>query len=97
MHSNDELSSLHSFLMHTPEGALRKMLIGGQDLTDLHFRILVKLAKGGSESDFIQCFEAENFGSLRLSPKESAVSENFWPIIKAKLKSLGLIGVQKAA
>lgn len=90
MHSNDEISSLYSYLSHTPEGPLRKMLLGGE-VTDTHVRVLAKLAKGASEADFINAFNAENFGSLRLSPNEKKVSEKFWPVCKAKLASLGLL------
>ena len=96
MYSNDEISSLYSFLNQTPEGALRKMLVGGE-MSDAHFRVLAKLAKGGNEGSFAQAFNSNNFGSLKLSPKEAKVKEDFWSVCKAKLKSLGLIGGQKAA
>ena len=96
MYSSDEISSLYSFLKQTPEGALRKMLVGGE-MSDAHFRVLAKLAKGGTEEAFTQAFTSDTFGTLKLSPKESKVKENFWPVCKAKLNTLGLIGVQKAA
>lgn len=96
MYSNDEISSLYSFLNQTPEGALKKMLIGGE-MSDAHFRVLAKLAKGGNEASFTQAFISDNFGSMKLSPKEAKVKENFWTVCKAKLNSLGLIGAQKAA
>ena len=96
MYSNDEISSLYSFLNQTPEGALSKMLVGGE-MTDAHFRVLTKLAKGGSEESFAQAFNSNGFGTMKLSPKEAKVKENFWPVCKAKLVTLGLIGNQKAA
>lgn len=96
MYSNDEISSLYSYLANTPEGPLRKMLLGG-DVTDAHVRVLAKLAKGAPEADFVSAFNAENFGSLRLSPNEKKISENFWPVCKAKLSSLGLLQSSKAA
>ena len=96
MYSSDEISSLYSFLTQTPEGALRKMLVGGE-MTDAHFRVLAKLAKGGNEDSFTQAFNSDSFGTMKLSPKEAKVKENFWQVCKAKLNSLGLIGGQKAA
>ena len=96
MYSNDEISSLYSFLKHTPEGALRKMLIGGE-MSDAHFRVLAKLAKGGDEESFTQAFSSDGFGSMKLSPKEAKVKENFWQVCKSKLTTLGLIGNEKAA
>jgi len=92
MHSTDDIKSLYSFLNQTPEGPLRKMLVGGKDFTDAHFRVLLKLAKGGPENEFIDCFTAENFGKLRLSTKEAVLKEGFWPVIKTKCSSLGLLG-----
>lgn len=96
MYSNDDISSLYNFLNQTPEGALRKMLVGGE-LTDAHFRILVKLAKGAEEAKFIECFNAEDMGQLRLSAKELPLKDTFWQICKKKLDTLGLLGTQKAA
>lgn len=96
MHSNEDIANLYSFLKQTPEGALRKMLVAA-DLTDAHFRILVKLAKGADEAAFTECFNAEGFGQLRLSPKEIPLKETFWPICKKKVISLGLIGAEAKA
>jgi hypothetical protein len=96
MYSNDDIASLYNFLNQTPEGALRKMLQGGE-VTDIHFRLLVKLAKGADEANFIECFNAENMGQLRLSAKEIPLKDNFWPICKRKLESLGLLKATKAA
>jgi hypothetical protein len=96
MYSNDDISSLHSFLTQTPEGALRKMLLGAE-MTEAHFRLLVKLAKGADEANFIECFNGENMGQLRLSPKEAPLKETFWPACKKKFSALGLIKATKAA
>ena len=96
MYSNDYIASLYSFLNQTPEGALRKMLVGAE-LTEAHFRILVKLAKGADESNFIECFNGDTMGQLRLSPKESPLKDNFWNICKKKFATLGLLRTEKAA
>jgi hypothetical protein len=97
MHSIEDIANLYTFLKQTPEGALRKMLVAA-DLTDAHFRILVKLAKGADEAAFTECFNSEGFGQMRLSAKEIPLKENFWPICKKKVMALGLISAgQKAA
>lgn len=96
MYSNDDISSLHNFLTQTPEGALRKMLMGAE-MTEGHFRLLVKLAKGADEANFIECFNNENMGQLRLSPKESPLKDTFWAVCKKKFTALGLIKEVKAA
>ena len=96
MYSNEDIANLCNYLKQTPEGALRKMLVGA-DLTDGHFRLLVKLAKGADEAAFIECFNSEGFGQLRLSAKEVPLKDNFWAICKKKVISLGLISAEKKA
>ena len=96
MFANDDVVNFHGFLKQTPEGALRKMLVNG-DMTDAHFRLLIKLAKGADETTFVECFMNDGFGQLRFSPKEAPLKETFWPICKKKVTSLGLITESKAA
>lgn len=90
-HNPEEILSVCNFLKQTPEGNLRKMLVAAE-LTEAHFRILMKLAKGGPEADFVEAFQNENMGKLRLPTKEAPLKENFWPICKKKLMSMGLLG-----
>lgn len=89
-HTPDEIVSVYNFMKQTPEGNLRKMLVD-QELTDLHFRTLMKLAKGGPEADFIEAFTQESMGKLRLSAKEVPIKEKFWLVCKKKLIVLGLL------
>jgi hypothetical protein len=99
-HAPDEVAGFHGYLVQTPEGPLRKMLLsaGKTPLTEPQFRLLLKLAKGCPEADFVKCFNEEGFGTLRLSTKEGALRETFWPMVKASAQSLGLLGAgQKAA
>lgn len=98
MYSADDISSVYNYLVHTPEGPLRKMLVDS-NMTDTHIRLLAKLAKGAPESEFAECFMAENFGSLRLSAAEIKIREHFWGTCKMRLESLGLLAssMQKAA
>jgi hypothetical protein len=90
----DEIINVLNFLKQTPEGSLRKMLVGGE-LTDNHFRLLMKLAKGGPEADFVDAFTNDSMGKLRLSPKELPMKETLWPICKKKLLTMGLLPPEK--
>lgn len=90
MYSHDDISSVYSYLVSTPEGPLRKML-NDKNMSDTHIRLLAKLAKGAPESEFINCFESENFGSMRLSSAENVIRETFWSVTKSRLSSLGLL------
>lgn len=86
----DEVIGICNFLKQTPEGNLRKMLVD-TNLTETHFRILMKLAKGGPESDFVEAFQNDTMGKLRLGAKEIPIKEAFWSICKKKLIQLGLL------
>lgn len=92
----ETVSELCAFIKQTPEGNLRKMLVDAT-LTEAHFRILMKLAKGGPEADFTDAFLNESMGKLRLSPKEAPMKDTFWAICKKKLVSLGLLPAIAAA
>ncbi len=96
MHTPEEIKLLCDFLKQTPEGNLRKMLVA-TDLTDAHFRLLMKLAKGGPEADFVEAFTKEDMGKLRLSAKEAPLKETVWPVCKKKLVALGLLPAEKKA
>lgn len=96
MHSPEEIKSVCDFLKQTPEGSLRKMLVAGE-VTDAHFRLLMKLVKGGPESDFVDAFTKEDIGKLRLSPKEAPLKDTLWPVCKKKLIALGLLPADKKA
>ena len=96
MYSNEDILSVCNFLKQTPEGSLRKMLVD-KDLTENHFRVLMKLAKGGPETDFVDAFNKEDMGKLRLSPKEAPMKDTFWAICKKKWVAMGLLNKTTAA
>ena len=89
-YKEETVQGLHSFIKQTPEGNLRKMLVDSS-LTDAHFRLLMKLAKGASEADFIDAFQNESVGKLRLNAKEMPLKETLWPVCKKKFIALGLL------
>lgn len=96
MYSESDISSVRNFIASTSEGNLRKMLVGG-DMTDVHLRLLIKLAKGSSEADFINQFNNETFGQLKLGKAEKAINETFWPVCKKKLENVGLLNLTAKA
>ena len=95
MYTDQDVQSVLGFIKSTPEGSLRKMMISG-DLTQVHFQLLMKFAKNGTESDFVQAFQSETMPKIRLSPAEIKIKENFWPICKSKLAATGLLSINKA-
>jgi hypothetical protein len=78
MSANYDISSLYQFLTQTPEGGLRKMLVDGKPITDVHFNLLIKVVKYGTEDDFKKFCETNSFPPVRLSPKETPMKETFW-------------------
>lgn len=90
-------SLLHSFLVNTPEGALRKMLIAGP-FTDVHFNMLLKFAKNAPENEFCDHFYNGTFPKLKYNAKEIVLKEKFWEICVNALNQHGLLSpAQKAA
>lgn len=96
MYSNDDLTGLQNYLKQTPEGGLRKMLVAGK-LTETHFRLLMKIAKGCSEADFISAFNDESLPKMKFSPAENQIRDSFWPPCKAAFVSMGLLQAEPKA
>jgi len=96
MYSHNDVSGVFSFLNSTPEGNLRKMLMGGE-LTENHFRLLIKMVKTCPEPEFIDMFMNEGFGKIKMSSKENLMKERFWMICKKKLEGMGLLSLSQAA
>jgi hypothetical protein len=96
MFSNDDLVSVYEFLKSTGEGNLRKMLVSGK-MTDVHLRMLLKVARGCSQSQFIEHCEKETLPKINFSAAESALRETFWMVCTNALMQVGLLQKQKAA
>ncbi len=97
MYSVDEINNIQHFLKRTPESHLRNMLIEGA-FSDVHFKVLMKLARGCSEDEFVEIFSQESFGKLRLTGPELDIKEKFWSACRDKMVALGLLsGKVKAA
>jgi len=92
MYSDQDIIGVLGFLKSTPESSLRKMLVSGE-LSDVHFRLLMKIAKQGPEADFVSSFQGDSLPKLRLSPAEIKIKEHFWKVCKAKLAGTGLLSI----
>lgn len=90
MYSDSDVMSVYSYLKGTPEGPLRKMMVGGQ-FAEAHFRVLLKIVRGCAEAEFIEMFNTEGMPKIRLSAAELPLKETLWPLTKMKLTELGLL------
>jgi hypothetical protein len=99
MSANYDIASLYQFLTQTPEGGLRKMLIDGKPVTEVHFNLLMKVVKYGVEEDFKKFCETNSFPPVRVSPKEVSLKETFWADCLKTLQARGILqpGGGKAA
>ncbi|HVK62776.1 MAG TPA: hypothetical protein VM432_14560 [Bdellovibrionales bacterium] len=96
MYSHEDLKMLHGFLKSTGEGNLKKMLVGGK-MTEVHLRVLLKIARAVSEDDFIKHCEADDFPKVKFSPPETAIKEGFWPVACEACCKVGLLTAAKKA
>lgn len=97
MNSQYDASSVYQFLIHTPESALKKMLIDPQ-FSVLHFNILFKVVRFGSEEIFCEHFYNSNYPKAKFNAQEIGLKETFWPICIKALNKHGILQpAQKAA
>lgn len=95
--SQYDISSLYSYLAHTPEGGLRKMLVDAK-FTEVHFNLLVKVVRACSETQFVEHFEKNDFPKVKLGAAEIKIKENFWKDCETCFNGRGLLApAQKAA
>jgi hypothetical protein len=99
MYSYDELKGLHGFLRATGEGNLKKMLVGGH-MTEVHLRVLLKVARTVDDVAFATHWEAGTFPKVKMSPEESALKETLYIACGEACAKVGLltgVGKTKAA
>lgn len=89
--SGYDTAGLHDFLLHTPEGGVRKILVDKNKMTDVHCNLLLKIVKGCSPEDFAQHFEKQDFPKIRLGPAETKIKEKFWGDCTAVLLERGIL------
>lgn len=98
--SQYDLKSLYDFLRQTPEQGLRKMLVDGKPMTDVHLNLMLKIVRACKEEEFAGHFEKEDFPKVKMGPAEQKIKEKFWKDCVQSFNSRGLLGpaiAQKAA
>ena len=96
MYSPEELQSLHQFLKSTGEGNLKNMLCGGK-MTEVHLRVLLKVARNSKPEEFSQHWEAATFPKVKFAPAESALKETCYPVFAEACSKVGLLTAAKKA
>ena len=89
--SQFDTKALHEFLLHTPEGGLRKVLVDKSPFTDAHFNMLMKIVKTCSGDEFSEHFEKRTYPKVRLGPAETKIKEKFWDDCQAACLSRGIL------
>ena len=82
---------LYDFLLHTPEGGVKKLLIDNQKMTQVHCNLLIKIVRSCSAEQFTEHFEKQDFPKLRMGPAESKIKEKFWMDCTTVLLERGLL------
>jgi hypothetical protein len=89
--SRYDTQSVYDFLLHTPEGGLRKILVDRNRMTDVHLNLLIKIVRACDEERFCEHFHNQDFPKLRMSPNEMGIKEKFWQNCVAVLLERGLL------
>ncbi len=76
--SQYDLIGLHDFILHTPEQGLRKMLVDGKPMTDVHLNLLLKVVRGCKPGDFESHCDKDDFPKMKFGPAEQKIKEKFW-------------------
>jgi hypothetical protein len=89
--SQYDTHSLHDFLINTPEGGLRKILVDRVRTTDVHCGMLVKIARACNADQFAEHFSRQDFPKMRMGPAELKIKEKFWENCTSLLLERGLL------
>lgn len=91
MKSGYDLPGLFQFLTQTPEQGLRKMLVDGKPMTDVHFSMMLKILRAGGESDFCGYADQKSFPKIKFSPNELKLKDKFWDDCFVTFQSRGVL------
>ena len=89
--SQYDVSSLYDFLLHTPEQGLKKMLVDGKPMTEVHFNLLLKVVRGCDLAHFTEHFEKQDFPKVKFGPAELKLKEKFWNDCMQTFAARGLL------
>ncbi len=97
--SQYDLVSLHDFILHTPEQGLRKMLVDGKPMTEVHLSLMLKVVRACKPAQFEAHCDKEDFPKMKMGPAEQKIKEKFWKECLQTFNARGLLnpaGPQKA-
>ncbi len=89
--SQYDANSIYDYLANTPEGGLRKMLVDGKPMTDVHFGLLIKIVRACKVEEFAEHFSKQDFPKVKFGPAETKIKEKFWNDCLTTFKSRGLL------
>jgi len=89
--SQYDTHSLHDFLINTPEGGLRKILVDRVKTTDVHCNLLIKVARACNADQFGEHFSKQDFPKVRMNANEEKIKEKFWGDCTSLLLERGLL------
>ena len=89
--SQYDVPNLYSFLIHTPESGLRKMLVDNKPFTEAHFNLMMKVVRACSETQFTEHFEKQDYPKIKMGPSETKIKEKFWGEAMTTWNNRGLL------
>jgi hypothetical protein len=94
--STYDTKALYEFISGTPEQGLRKMLVDGKPMTDVHFQLLLKVVRSVDEVTFSSHFEKTDFPKIKMGPAEQKIRDKFWGDCVQTFKARGLLSPASA-
>lgn len=89
--SQYDVNAIYDFLINTPEGGLRKMLVDNKPLTEGHFNLLMKVVRACNAEQFKTHFEAKDFPKVKMNPNDLKLRDKFWDECVTTWKARGLL------
>ena len=86
-----DVPNLFSFLLHTPEGGLRKMLVDNKPFTESHFNLMMKIVRACNEEQFTEHFTKQDYPKIKMGPAEIKLKEKFWADAMVVWNNRGLL------
>lgn len=97
MNTNYDANLVHEFLTHTPESALRKMLVD-KSFSEVHFNMFMKILRSTNQEQFCDHFYKSSYPKAKFNANEINLKETFWDSCVAALNTHGLLSpAQKVA
>lgn len=90
MNTDYDANMLHEFLTHTPESALRKMLVDKQ-FPEVHFNMMMKILRSTNQEQFCEHFNKSTYPKAKFNANEINLKEKFWDDCVKALNAHGLL------